>query len=50
VYHANLKQQKGKDVEQLPWGTRVKGHDLMAQIKTETVLAMFDQVVEKESL
>ncbi|MBQ4834019.1 glycosyltransferase family 9 protein [Pseudoalteromonas sp. MMG010] len=50
VYHQNLLKQTGKTAEQLPWGTRVKGDDLMAQITTQSVMTMFDNVVEKELL
>ncbi|BBN80775.1 glycosyl transferase [Pseudoalteromonas sp. A25] len=50
VYHQNLLTQKGKTAQQLPWGTRVKGSDLMAQISTEQVITMFERVVEAEKL
>ncbi|MEM7149886.1 MAG: glycosyltransferase family 9 protein, partial [Pseudomonadota bacterium] len=50
VYHQNLVKQTGKTAEQLPWGTRVKGDDLMSQITTDAVKEMFDHVVKKESL
>ena len=50
VYHQNLVKQTGKTAEQLPWGTRVKGDDLMSQITTDAVKQMFDHVVKKESL
>ncbi|WP_028835518.1 MULTISPECIES: glycosyltransferase family 9 protein [unclassified Pseudoalteromonas] len=50
VYHQNLVMQTGKTAEQLPWGTRVKGDDLMSQITTDAVKQMFDHVVKKESL
>ncbi|MFC3034154.1 glycosyltransferase family 9 protein [Pseudoalteromonas fenneropenaei] len=50
VYHRNLKAQKGKAASELAWGTRVKGSDLMAQIATSDVIAMFDKVVAKELL
>jgi heptosyltransferase I len=50
VYHQTLFQQTGKTAEQLPWGTRVKGSDLMDEIAVEAVIAMFDRVVRKESL
>jgi len=50
VYHQNLLKQTGKTADQLPWGTRVKGADLMSQIKVEDVTLMFDLVVAKEQL
>jgi heptosyltransferase I len=50
VYHQNLLEQKGKTAQQLPWGTRVKGSELMAQISTEQVINMFEHVIEAENL
>ncbi|MBQ4813533.1 glycosyltransferase family 9 protein [Pseudoalteromonas luteoviolacea] len=50
VYHQNLLSQKGKSAKELPWGTRVKGADLMAQIEVEQVKSMFDKVVKQEQL
>lgn len=50
VYHKNLLAQTGKTAQQVAWGTRVKGDDLMTQISVENVKAMFDYVVDKESL
>lgn len=50
VYHQNLLKQTGKTAQQLPWGTRVKGDDLMSQISVDSVKAMFDHVVQKESI
>ena len=50
VYHTNIAQQKGKPADQLAWGTRAKGDDLMSQISVESVKEMFDTVVEKEQL
>ncbi|MBQ4877010.1 glycosyltransferase family 9 protein [Pseudoalteromonas luteoviolacea] len=50
VYHQNLLKQKGKPASELPWGTRVKGADLMAQISVDDVTAMFDKVVQQEKL
>ena len=50
VYHQNLLKQTGKTVQQVPWGTRVKGDDLMSQITIDSVKAMFDHVVKKEEL
>ncbi|MDG1694243.1 MAG: glycosyltransferase family 9 protein [Porticoccaceae bacterium] len=50
VYHQNLKQQYGKTADKLPWGQRVKGANLMEQITSESVIAMFDRVVEEQKL
>lgn len=50
VYHQNLQQQYGKSAEQLPWGRRAKGMQLMEQITTESVIAMFDLVVKEQKL
>lgn len=48
VYHQNLKKQTGKTATQLPWGTRVKGKELMSQILVADVKAMFDRVVSEQ--
>lgn len=48
VYHQNLQQQFGKPASMLPWGKRCKGADLMAQIQTSKVTAMFDQVIQNQ--
>jgi heptosyltransferase I len=50
VYHQNLREQTGKTAQELPWGTRVKGADLMMQISIDEVIAMFNRVVDKEQL
>jgi heptosyltransferase I len=50
VYHQNLQQQYAKTAKQLPWGRRVKGAELMQQITTEAVIAMFNRVVEEQKL
>lgn len=50
VYHQNLLKKTGKTAAQLPWGTRVKGDDLMSQITIDAVKTMFDHVVKNESL
>lgn len=50
VYHQSLQQQYGKSAEQLPWGQRVKGKQLMQQITTESVISMFDLVVKEQKL
>jgi len=44
VYHQNLFDQKGKTATTLPWGTRVKGSNIMSQISTDQVIEHFDQL------
>ena len=44
-----MQQQYGKSAEQLPWGQRVKGKQLMQQITTESVISMFDLVVKEQN-
>ena len=46
VYNNNVLEQKGKPAEQLKWGTRVKGCDLMEQITVEQVRQQFDRLVK----
>ena len=50
AYEAAVQVEYNQDVEHLPWGTRVKGADLMAQISVEKVISMFDYVIHKEQL
>lgn len=50
VYHQNLISQKGKTAEQLPWGTRVKGSELMSQISVDAVITMFDWVIKEQGI
>ena len=50
VYYDNVIEQKGKPAEQLKWGTRVKGADLMAQITLEQVQQQFDRLVKDFNL
>jgi heptosyltransferase I len=45
VYYQNVLEQKGKPAEQLKWGTRVKGKELMSQITFEQVQQQFDRLV-----
>ncbi len=47
VYEKILEQQTGKTVQDNPWGKRVKGDDLMAQISVESVIRMFDRIIKK---
>jgi len=50
VYHQNLKAQFGKTAQQLPWGKRCKGKDLMSQIQIKDVVAMFDCIVSEKAI
>ncbi len=50
VYHRNLQTQFGKPAAELPWGQRIKGAELMAQISVDAVQRMLDLVIEKEQL
>lgn len=50
VYHKNLKAQFNKTAEQLPWGKRCKGKDLMTQIQIEDVVNMFDRIVKDKEI
>lgn len=45
TYAASIQQQYKKSVEQLPWGTRVKGKDLMMQISIAEVKKTIDRVI-----
>lgn len=44
VYHKHLLKMHNKTDNQLPWGTRIKGKELMKDISLETVLAQFDRI------
>ena len=50
VYHKHIQQQKGKPAEQLKWGTRAKGKNLMADITIEMAKHNFDRLVKDFSL
>ncbi len=50
VYHQHLVQQRRKNAEELPWGTRVKGANLMADISVDAVKTMFDHVCNEHNL
>ncbi|OEF29477.1 glycosyltransferase family 9 protein [Vibrio rumoiensis] len=47
VYDNCVLQQYGKPVSELPWGTRVKGSDLMQQISLESVIQQFDKLSQQ---
>lgn len=50
VYHAELQRQTGKTAAELPWGIRVKGGHIMAQLDVETVWQKIQQVIAREAL
>ncbi|MBN7823593.1 glycosyltransferase family 9 protein [Bowmanella dokdonensis] len=45
VYDQVVEEQKGKSWQELPWGTRVKGGDLMARIQAGTVVEQIDKLL-----
>ena len=45
VYEQHIKKQKGRPVEQLPWGTRAKGGDLMHDITVDMVAERLERWV-----
>jgi len=45
VYHKNLLAQRDKTTHQMPWGTRVKGSEIMSQISVDMVIAQFERIV-----
>lgn len=47
VYEQSITQQTGKPWQNLPWGTRAKGPDLMALITVEQVSLKIDQVLAR---
>jgi len=50
VYASELKNQTGKSIEQNRWGKRVKGDDLMNQIRCEQVIDKIELVIGKNYL
>ncbi|HIF9231016.1 glycosyltransferase family 9 protein [Photobacterium damselae subsp. damselae] len=46
VYKTMAEQQYGKPLTQLPWGTRVKGSDIMAAISTDDVIKQLDIIIK----
>ncbi|TCJ98514.1 heptosyltransferase I [Volucribacter psittacicida] len=46
VYQQNLQQQFGLPAEQLPWATKLKGDNLMAQISPEVVIKAIAKQLE----
>lgn len=45
VYNQHAKQQHGKPADELPWGTRVKGSDIMKDIDLDGVKSTLDMLV-----
>ncbi|MFA3791230.1 glycosyltransferase family 9 protein [Aliiglaciecola sp. SL4] len=45
VYDQVILQQTGKTWQQLPWGTRAKGQDLMKLIEVDMVIAQIDKLL-----
>ena len=39
VYEENVQKEQGKPSSELPWATKLKGKDLMAEIQVEQVVA-----------
>lgn len=50
VYHKHLLKQHKKTDSQLPWGTRVKGKNLMEDISIDSVIEKFDKICADFSL
>ncbi|MDD1782053.1 glycosyltransferase family 9 protein [Enterovibrio sp. ZSDZ35] len=50
AYAEAIEAETGKAVEQVSWRTRVKDEHAMQRITTESVIARFDEVTEKEEL
>lgn len=44
VYEQNVRQEFGKPSSELPWATKLKGKNLMAQITVDSVVAMMKQI------
>ncbi|XOV78840.1 MAG: glycosyltransferase family 9 protein [Aestuariibacter sp.] len=47
VYDETIKKQTGKNWDELPWGKRAKGEELMARIDVDTVITMFDKTIQR---
>ncbi|MDC8831839.1 glycosyltransferase family 9 protein [Alteromonas gilva] len=50
AYDYHIKQQTGKDWQQLPWGSRAKGESLMTTITPEQVYAAIDKLLPPDSI
>jgi heptosyltransferase I len=46
VYKQHAEKQHGKPMSELPWSTRVKGNDIMADISVESVVQSFKQITQ----
>ncbi|WP_410679252.1 glycosyltransferase family 9 protein [Avibacterium paragallinarum] len=44
VYEKNVQQEFGKPSNELPWATKLKGKNLMAQITVDSVVAIMKQI------
>ncbi|CAM3195681.1 glycosyltransferase family 9 protein [Vibrio rarus] len=47
VYDEHIQQQTGKNLNDVAWGTRAKGDDLMASITVEHVCQLLNKTLEK---
>ncbi|MDN4503015.1 glycosyltransferase family 9 protein [Alteromonadaceae bacterium BrNp21-10] len=50
VYDEVILKQTGKSWQQLPWGKRAKGADLMARISTQSVIDKIDQWLQQSTV
>lgn len=50
VYDEVIQEQKGKPWQELPWGTRAKGKDLMERITAEEVIDAVDRQLKRSEL
>lgn len=48
AYSQHIRQQAGKPANQLPWGTRAKGENLMAAITVKQVIECFNALARKQ--
>ena len=48
AYSQHIRQQTGKPANQLPWGTRAKGEDLMTAITVKQVIECFNALARKQ--
>lgn len=49
VYEDCIHQQYGKPSSELPWGARVKGHDLMERITLPSVIQQFQSIANNKN-
>ncbi|MEZ9703981.1 glycosyltransferase family 9 protein [Vibrio breoganii] len=48
AYDEHIQKQTGKALNDIPWGTRAKGDDLMTSISVEQVCKLLDKALEKK--